>query len=541
VVTRRSAVPAGAARGLSARTRLRASGVTARLHAAGVTARLRGLGVRTRRRAPGVTTWPRALSWRRLGLRARLTLAATAVLAVGLTAGGLMLLAIVRSSLLSALDQGAMQSAREVVALVDAGRLSAPVPVGGPTKLVQVVDGRGRVRAASAGADRLVPLLRPGELGDPSPRFLPEDRTGPYGSPLRVVAVPAGPPGDPQTVVVAVGAGGVLDSLEVVRTAVVTGFPVLLALLAVLSWLVVGLALRPVEALRTGAAEITGAGTGRRLPVPGAHDEIHRLALTLNDMIERLERARRRQRVFVADAAHELRSPLASLRTQLEVAERRVARGGAPVTAGALADLVADTERLSRLVDDLLLLARVDDTGAGVVRFAPVDVSALVRDMAGRYAGQRVPVVVNRRVDGLRVSGDADQLRRVLGNLLDNAVRHAARRVEVSAAADGAELVLVVADDGAGIRAGDREQAFARFTRLDDGRGPDEGGTGLGLAIVRELVRAHGGTVRLEDAGLGAGGLGLGAAGPGPGLGAAGPGLRVEVRLPALAAAPSTS
>jgi signal transduction histidine kinase len=461
-----------------------------------------------------VTAGLRAFPWHRLGLRARLTLAATAVLAVGLTAGGLMLVSIVRTSLLSALDQGALQTAREVADLVDVGHLADPVPVGGPTRLVQVVDGAGRVRAASAGADRLVPLLRPEELTGTGPRFVPEDRTGPYGSPLRVVTVPAGTPADRQTVIVAVGAGGVLDSLDVVRTAVIIGFPVLLAALAVLSWLVVGLALRPVEALRTGAAEITGAGTGRRLPVPAARDEIGRLALTLNDMIDRLEWARRRQRVFVADAAHELRSPLASLRTQLEVAQRRVARGGAPVTAAALADLVVDTERLSRLVDDLLLLARVDDTGAGVVRFAPLEVSELVRDVAGRYAGQRVPVTVTGGLNGtggLRVAGDADQLRRVLGNLLDNAVRHASRRVEVGATAAGDEVVLVVTDDGPGIRAEDRERAFARFTRLDDARGQDEGGAGLGLAIVRELVRAHHGTVRLDDAG---------------------PGLRVEVRLP---------
>ena len=442
----------------------------------------------------------------RFGLRARLTLAATAVLAVGLTAGGLLLVGTVSAASLRALDAGALRSARDVAALVDAGRLSDPIPVGGPTRLVQVVDSAGRVRAASAGADRLVPLLPPEELGDTRPRYLPERRTGPYGSPLRVVAVPAGPPGDPQTVIVAVGVGEVLDSLRAVRNAVLIGFPLLLGALAALSWLVIGGALRPVEALRAGAAEITGAGTGHRLPVTDAPDELGRLAATLNDMLDRMDTARRRQRAFVADAAHELRNPLASLRTQLEVAERR----GAGLPPDRLADLVAEAERLSLLVDDLLLLARLDDTGAGRRQAAPVDVSALVRAVAERYAAARVPVAVAGPPE-LWVAGRPDELARVLANLLDNAVRHAAAEVRVTASDDGPDVVVVVADDGAGIATGDRERVFERFTRLDDARGRDEGGAGLGLGIVRELVRGHGGTVRLGDAE---------------------PGLRVEVRLP---------
>jgi signal transduction histidine kinase len=451
--------------------------------------------------------------WRRLSLRARLTFAATAVLAVGLTAGGLLLIGTVSAASLRALDAGALRSARDVAALVDAGRLSDPIPVGGPTRIVQVVDAAGRVRAASAGADRLVPLLQPEELGDTRARYLPERRTGPYGSPLRVVAVPAGPPGDRQTVIVAAGVGEVLDSLRVVRNAVLVGFPLLLGALAVLSWTVIGGALRPVEALRAGAEEITGTRTGDRLPVTDAEDELDRLAVTLNDMLDRIDVARRRQRAFVADAAHELRNPLASLRTQLEVAERRVSRGGEPVSAEALADLVADTERLSRLADDLLLLARLDDTGAGRAEEAPVEVSALVREVAGRYVESRVPVVV-ADLPELWVTGRPDELRRVLANLLDNAVRHATAEVRVGIAADGPEVVVVVADDGAGIAPADRERVFERFTRLDDARGRDEGGAGLGLGIVRELVRGHGGTVRLGDAE---------------------PGLRAEVRLPSVA------
>ena len=449
--------------------------------------------------------------WARRSLRARLTLTATAVLAVGLAAGGVLLVTTVRASLVAALDNGALQTARDVAALVDAGRLSDPVPVGGPTRLVQVVDSRGRVLAASAGADRLVQLLAPGERAGGRPRLL--RGSGTYGSPLRVVAVPAGSPANPRTVVVAVGVTEMQDSLRVVRNAVVIGSPVLLGVLAGLTWLMVGSALRPVEALRTGAEEITGAGGGQRLPLPAARDEIHRLAVTLNDMVGRLDGARRRQRAFVADAAHELRSPLASLRTQLEVTHRRVSGGGEPVSVAALEDMLTDTDRLSRLVDDLLLLARLDDTGAGAGRVGPVDVGDLASEVTTRYTGLRVPVGVSAR-GAAWVAGDPGQLGRVLANLLDNAVRHAAHRVEVTAAVQGSEVVVIVADDGAGIGEGDREQVFERFTRLDDARSRDSGGAGLGLAIVRDLVRRHGGTVTLGD-------------GPGSGL-------QVEVRLPLL-------
>jgi signal transduction histidine kinase len=426
--------------------------------------------------------------WRRRTLRARLTLAATAVLAVGLTAGGVLLVATVRTASLAALDREALQTGRDVAALVASGRVPDPLPVAGE-RFVQLVDARGRVRAASPGADRLVPII--GDVrGEPGPRYADEGRT-------RVVTVPVGT----DTVVVGVGLTEVMESLRVVRDAVLVGFPVLLAALAALSWAIVGRALRPVEALRAAAEEITAAGTPRRLPVPDADDEIHRLAVTLDGMVQRLERARRRQRAFVADAAHELRSPFAALRTRLEVAQRR-----GTVSPEGLDDLVAEAERLSRLVDDLLLLARLDE--AGPARTEPVSVADVV-------AGVTVPVTV-AVPGGVRVPGD---VRRVLANLVDNAVRHAASRVEVTVTADGGEVVLVVTDDGPGIAAGDRERVFERFTRLDDARPRDGGGAGLGLAIVRDLVRGHGGTVGLTDADADADAD-------------AGPGLRVEVRVP---------
>jgi signal transduction histidine kinase len=299
------------------------------------------------------------------------------------------------------------------------------------------------------------------------------------------------------------------ESIAAVRVALLIAYPLLIVALVLLARRVIGAALGPVEELRRGAETITGEVPRRsgavadRLPVPAGGDEIHRLAVTLNGMLDRLAAARARQRAFVADAAHELRSPLANMRTELEVAQRL---DDPPNTA----DLLADVERLTRLVDDLLLLARADDA-PGLARSEPVDLTGLVRDAAGRYTGARVPVTV---ADGEArwVAGDQQALRHVVVNLVDNAVRHAASRVTVTVGGSSAGVELTVRDDGPGIPAGDRERVFERFTRLDDARARDAGGSGLGLAIVRELVRRHGGTVTLADAQ---------------------PGLRAAVHLPA--------
>jgi signal transduction histidine kinase len=193
---------------------------------------------------------------------------------------------------------------------------------------------------------------------------------------------------------------------------------------------------------------------------------------------------------FVADAAHELRSPLANIQAQLEVAERLGEGGTLP------ADLMLDVKRLSGLVEDLLLLARADADNRPPARLVPVDARELLAEVTVAYAGARVPVklVANEPV---MIMVDADELHRAVGNLVDNAVRHAHARVEVAAGVDHDQAVISVSDDGPGIPAEDRERVFERFTRLDDARGRNSGGAGLGLAIVRDLLTRAGGTAAI--------------------------------------------
>jgi signal transduction histidine kinase len=294
-----------------------------------------------------------------LGLRARLTVIGVLGLTAGLAVGGLVLMGVLGWTLQRAVDDEAFRTADAVALLAAEDALPDPLPVAGGRGWVQVVDGQGRVRAASIEADRLVPMVRPGELAGAGRQRSSSPASG-SRSPARSGGRRAGGRRRAAHRLVGRSMADVTHSAEVVRTILLISFPLLVALLAGVAWRVVGATLRPVEALRSGAEEITGRAGAGRLPVPASRDEIHRLAVTLNGMLDRLAAARDRQRAFVSDAAHELRSPLANMRTELEVAQRLGERTDWPAVAR---DLLDDTERMGRLVDDLLLLARLDEAG----------------------------------------------------------------------------------------------------------------------------------------------------------------------------------
>ncbi len=294
------------------------------------------------------------------------------------------------------------------------------------------------------------------------------------------------------------GATVVLPSLASVRSSVDTFgtvialvVPALVLGLALLTWLVVGRSLQPVEAIRARVAEIGAEALDQRVPDPGTDDEIGSLAGTMNRMLERLERSAERQRRFVSDASHELRSPLASIRTQIEVA---LTHPGLMDWTGVGMGVLEESRRMERLVNDLLALARADE-GVIVARTEEVNLGELVVSEAGHVEALEVDLSA---VADASARGDALGLRRVVRNLIDNAARHANSRLSFEVQRDRKEVRIVVEDDGSGIPEEDRERVFDRFTRLEEGRTRDAGGAGLGLAVVRETVEAHGGTVTVE-------------------------------------------
>ncbi|MFG2774453.1 sensor histidine kinase [Streptomyces sp. NPDC048350] len=445
-------------------------------------------------------------------VRARATLGATAVVAVALVAAGIAVLLSLRGNLTSQADGEADGVAREV-----AGRIAAGTPYpsldlpDGEDNPVQVVDRDGRVLAVSEGLTAISGTGVPGVTPEASPgtgRDADDDADDPEPGEIGDVtwhgqgsAGVDGESGDyrftrvevtdrrDETVLVFAGAslGAQRDAVGTAATAMLAGLPLLLGVVAGVTWLVTRRALRPVESIRREMAEITASqDLSRRVPEPATHDEVARLARTTNETLTALESSVERQRRFVADASHELRSPLASLRTQLEVAAAHPELLDVP---GA----VEDTVRLQNLAADLLLLARLDagERLAG----APVDLAALAAEEAGGRRGVTVAVT-----ESVEVTGSRGQLGRVLANLLDNAQRHARAEVAVTVRREGDRAVLEVADDGPGVPEAERERIFERFVRLDDARGRDEGGAGLGLAIARDVAVRHGGTLAVREA-----------------------------------------
>lgn len=445
---------------------------------------------------------------RRWSLRARLTLLTSGLLCVALVVGAVVLSTVLSRSRVAALDDVVRDRAVTVAGLVAGDRVPDALPVAEPGEIVQVLDAEGRVVATSPTASRTLPVLPADVLADlrarargPEPVLVGTDDSAYDAQARAAVLVPADATGaSAGTVVVAtVPVAEVEGLVRALRLSLAGVVPVLTALFAAAIWVALGRALRPVERLRAAAAQVARAGGPGSLPEPGTDDEIGALARTLNEMLDRLEVAAGRQRSFVADAAHELRTPLAALGATLDVAREHP---DAYERDELVADLAAEARRMQVLVDDLLLLARL---GSRPVPDEVVDLGAVARDAAAlAAAGQDPDRPVGVEVAGAGTArGDAAALGRVVRNLVDNALRHAATAVRVEVA-DGVVRVL---DDGPGVPAADRERVFERFVRLDDARSRPGGGSGLGLAIAREVAREHGGDVRVAHRADGAPGL----------------------------------
>lgn len=426
-------------------------------------------------------------------VRTRTTLAACASVALVLLAASAAVLLLLRVNLERTVETGAREQAAVVARVAADGRLTGELPLDHGTDFVQVVDADGKVVASSpnlAGHPALAPTGTDdghsthdfGALGDEHHQ--------------RVTTVTTGTPTGPVTIHVGVSlrTADTAEDLTTVALAALSG--VLLLTVGALTWRATGRALRPVEAIRAEVAAIGDRALDRRVPAPRSDDEIARLADTMNAMLERLEAAGARQRRFIADASHELRSPLAVLRTQLEVA---LTHPDPDVRADLVAGALQDTERLQSLAADLLLLARLDAVGHDRPT-EPVDLTELVRTTVQARSTDPHPVTLVASGD-VTVPGNPLWLGRLLTNLLDNAQRHARHGVTVRLAADRArsEAVLDIVNDGPRIDPEDREKIFERFARLDDARSRDDGGTGLGLPIARDIAAIHGGTLTVLD------------------------------------------
>ncbi|MGU3291069.1 ATP-binding protein [Williamsia sp. M5A3_1d] len=440
-------------------------------------------------------------------VRVRLTVVATVLMAIGLAVAAAIMLLILHRSLLDTADGATRARATEIAAAI---RSVSPSQVD-PTllarttgiDLVQLIDAGGRVVASSP--DARVPLTDPVPVGrsetldDARLPAAGNDGDADDGAKFRATARAVTTPAGTVTIVVGAAEGPIDDVLLTVALLLAAVFPIVLVLLAATTFVLSGRTLAPVERIRSQVADLGGRDLGRRIPVPETHDEIARLADTMNAMLERLDTAQQRQVQFVGDASHELRSPLVTLLGLMELSAAHDESIDPETVSGVL---LPETRRLHAMIDDLLLLARSDEQGLSV-RHDDVDLDDVV-DADLRRLRATTDLEITGEVVAARVTGDRDGLARALRNLTDNAVRHARLAVRVSMARAPSGAVLIhVDDDGPGIPAPDRGRVVERFVRLDDARARgDRHGSGLGLAIVSEIVAAHGGVLTLDESPL---------------------------------------
>ena len=445
----------------------------------------------------------RASPLSRVPVRIRLVIAFAAVMAVVLAATGMFVYLRVADELGGTVDRELSARLASVVAIVrdDGDDLGDPdddplqaVDQGG---LVQVLDSAGKVAGTTEpalGAHPVLPparvrALRAGETVDVTVVALRED--------LRVAAQQAEDDGEDYTVIVGASLEQRQEALADLSRVLLLGGPIALLLAALAGYGVAAGALRPVEHMRRRAAVLFAAGeAGRRLPVPPARDEIASLGMTLNAMLARIDRAFERERAFTSDASHELRTPLSILKTEVDLA---LEDGRTPAElVAALESVSEETDRLSRLAEDLLVLARADE-GRLPLSVEPLELGALAQRVGARFAARAAAEdrALHIDGDGVRLSADPLRLDQALTNLIDNALRYGEGDVGVRASRRDGRAELHVTDDGAGLPPELGDRAFDRFARSDGGSA--RAGAGLGLSIVAAIARAHGGSVHAEN------------------------------------------
>ena len=427
-------------------------------------------------------------------IAARSAFITAAVVFAALAVAGAGLSVVLYRSLLTAVDDGA--SAR-VRAITSGLHEDPPAELDDPLLAtdqrivaIQVVDPSGTVVRRSDGAPA-APLVAKGTVG-PTLRVGMTSPTSPDNTRIsgRTIDTPSG-----RWTVLVAGDSDTARSTVINAALVLLGAaPVVIAVAAVAAYRMVRRSLRSVDSIRAQVAEISASDLAERVPVPPGSDEIAALAVTMNEMLARIEAGHAAQRRFVGDASHELRSPLTAIISALDVA---VAHPELLDLELAKNTLAPEAQRMRTLVEDLLLLARADEMGLALQR-EPVRLDDIASSEVIRLR-RTCPHVVKIDTEPVELEGDRNALSRVVRNLLDNAARHAASRIDVAVHPKAAHAVLTVADDGPGIPPADRIRALERFVRLDDDRSRTSGGSGLGLSIALEIVTAHMGEITISD------------------------------------------
>jgi signal transduction histidine kinase len=439
--------------------------------------------------------------WSRRGVRARSTIAAVLVVAVAVIGGGITLVVVLRVALTNSVEQSVQQRARDVAAQIADEDIEAATPTidaaPGDGTLVQIVNSTGTVVASSPSitGEPAIPATAPaGSEPTTSQVQLPFVDNDAY----LVAAVAVQAKDEVVTVITAQSLVQVQKVYTLVGWLLLLGSPFLLAAVGAVTWVAVGRSLRSVDRIRDRVETIGASDLHERVPVPAAKDEIAALATTMNHMLGRLEASASTQRRFIADASHELRSPLTSMRASLDVAQ---SIGGADAWVDAEPVLSDEVDRMTRLVGDLLLLARADE-GAVPLHRVDVDLDDLVASEARRLRAQ-TDLSITTHIEPIQIVADPERLAQALRNLVDNAARFASHEIQLGVSATNAGAIMSVADDGPGIPASEREAVLDRFVRLDDHRARDHGGAGLGLAIASEIARLHDGRIEIGVSSLG--------------------------------------
>jgi len=431
---------------------------------------------------------------RRSTLRARVTVVASLAITAAVVLGVLLMYLLQMSAVRRTVDGQLRTYATQIAQSAATGRWPTPLPQSSldSNAEAQVLAPDGQVLAATRTLVGLPAVYRlPVDLDTPVRQKAAD---GVIPGEVRVIGLRTTVDGRPVAIITGTSTGLLNQVNSEFARHLLIGLPIILALAAAGVWLVVGRALRPVERIRRAVTDITSADLSQRVPEPGTADEIGQLAHTMNDMLTRLDDAAQRQRRFVADASHELRSPLAAIRTTLEVGLAHPDRAPWPTIAERAAQ---QSSRLEDLIQQLLLLAKADEQQISAQQ-QRVDVGALLRDVVANTPAHRLDIDLDT-APVLDTLGNPDHLQRLFRNIIDNAVRYAHRRVHITATTTVDSVQVEIDDDGPGIPPADRQRVFDRFVRLDSSRERNTGTTGLGLAIAHEIALTHHGHIAIVD------------------------------------------